>query len=101
MCDWQGYERRGIMEDWDDTASINSCKTAEEMFRELGYEKTLRSVVEISKEEVSYANRIFEIGISSSEVYKFNHIIREFAAFTPKEILACAQLIKEMEASNA
>lgn len=74
-------------------------KTADEMFRELGYSKTLRSVTEPDPREISYANNIFEIGATPYEVYKFNHVLREITAFSNIELPAVCKLLGEMEAT--
>ena len=74
--------------------------TSKEMFENLGYGETLRSRVDTGYRKVTYANSVFEIGVSAYEVYKFNHILREVTPLTPAETVACAKLIFELNQSG-
>ena len=75
-------------------------KTADEMFSELGYKKMPKcdGVYEAGIQHPS--KRFVRIDISRNSVYKelvFPAGSTHTEPFTPSEILACAQFIKEME----
>ena len=94
MCDWPCYEGKGIMEDWEDKSSINSCKTAEEMFKELGYIRIADEIDGIYKNE----SRELEIYINMSDqnIVKYNFDDKD-VPITFREIQAITQFIKEKE----
>ena len=69
-------------------------KTADEMFRELGYTDK-----QVHGENISYHNEFFQqILISNKFCNKTSGYYQEI--FTVNEILACAKAIKEMEAGG-
>ena len=79
---------------WNFTIRVK--KTADDMFRELGYEKSLETSVEID-----YTNKRHSKIIILKELKTVSSFFDgDESGICFEEVLACAQLIKEMEAQN-
>lgn len=76
-------------------------KTADEMFRELGYEMVyskkpiVGSRWKKSEREIEYTIQVFPNGSCSKFINAC--VAHSMDSFQPEEILACAQFINEME----
>ena len=78
------------------------AKSADEMFRELGYTVATDTGTHRRYEKHIYANKLtIDFWITSSGCAFISEVNGMFTLFSGQEILACAQLIKEMEGGNA